>query len=269
MRLLSLDEVEEGMICNQTLCDSRGTILISRGSALTANYIRRLRKFGTEKLWIQDDPSEGPPPDLSETPFADATLAVIQQLSEEIRTQQPLKIGRYADKIAEISYAILAKPFLQELLVDLSLHQALFHHSLRTMIISLALGVNKRYDRANLECLALCALLHDCGMNGDFCESDEDHPINGFRRLHAIGDLDMIVALSCLQHHERFDGQGFPFHFARQQTTEFARIVTLADVYDRMILGGQLPRPAVFKIIAGMGTRFDPTIVRLFETTLR
>ncbi len=270
MRLLSIDELSEGMVCNQTLCDNRGIILVSRGAVLSASYIRRLRKFGAERIWIQDDPSEGPPPAASEeTSLATATLAVIQQLTEEIRTQQPLKINRYAAKIAEISYTVLAKPFLQVILTQLATHSILYKHSLRTMIISLAMGVNKRYDRANLECLAICALLHDSGMSGEYCEGDTEHPLQTFRKLHGIADLDVIIALSCLQHHERFDGQGFPLRFARQQTTEFARILAVADAYDRLILANRPARPAVFAIFAGMGSKFDPTMVRLFETTLR
>ena len=269
MKLLSLDELEEGMICNQTICDNRGTILISRGATLTASYIRRLRKFGAEKVWIQEDPSEGPPATENDEDFSAAALTMIHQLTEEIRITQPLKTNRYAAKIAEISYSVLQKTFLAACLSELSRQPTLYKHSLRTMIISLAMGVNKRYDRTNLEYLATCALLHDIGFSEEFCENDHTHPLDGFRKLRDMPEVEMIIALSCLQHHERFDGKGFPLHLVRQQSCEFSRLLAVADAYDRHIIAGVHPRPAVFKIIAGMGTLFDPVMVRLFETTLR
>lgn len=269
MRLLSLNELEEGMVCNQTICDSRGTILISRGTTLSASYIRRLSKFGAEKVWIQDDPDEGPPPIEQNEDFSTAALTMIQQLMEEIRTHQPIKANRYAAKIAEISYAVLQKPFIVTCLTELMQDRTLYQHSLRTMIISLAMGVNKRYDRTNLEYLAICALLHDIGLSGGYDETDLEHPITGFRKLRSMPEVEMIIALAGLQHHERFDGKGFPLQLMRQQSCEFSRLISVADSYDRHIIAGIQARPAVFKIIAGMGTLFDPAMVRLFETTLR
>jgi HD-GYP domain-containing protein (c-di-GMP phosphodiesterase class II) len=71
-------------------------------------------------------------------------------------------------------------------------------------------------------------------------------------------------------HHERWDGNGYPFGLAREDIALSARIVSVADVYDaltskRVYKPGMSHEEASRIIIEGSGTQFDPEIVAIFE----
>jgi len=74
-----------------------------------------------------------------------------------------------------------------------------------------------------------------------------------------------------LYHHERWDGKGFPEGRAGKQIPEWARMVAIADAYDRLRynhengLPGLTAREAVEQITEQAGSRFDPDLVRVFR----
>ena len=72
-----------------------------------------------------------------------------------------------------------------------------------------------------------------------------------------------------LNHHERWDGTGYPDGLKEREIPLAARIMAVADVYDAL----RTPRPyktemthkqAVKAIAVGRGTQFDPAVVTAF-----
>lgn len=73
-----------------------------------------------------------------------------------------------------------------------------------------------------------------------------------------------------LQHHERWDGKGYPFGLSGENISLAARIVALADFYDALTSERVYKRAISHEqtcemIRDGRGTQFDPTIVDAFE----
>ena len=71
------------------------------------------------------------------------------------------------------------------------------------------------------------------------------------------------------EHHERWDGQGYPKGLAGEDIALSARIVTVADAFDAMTEPGAAgerltPAEARAELTAGAGTQFDPAVVRAF-----
>lgn len=269
MRKIPVSDLQEGMIPAQTIYDSKGTILIARGISLTQSYINRLRKFSIREVLITSNDEENQFASIF-SPIAEKTATYAQNLISELSTHRTVNIEKTSFKIEQVIYAALERAPLQPYLETMSQNELLYTHSLRTAILSVNLGLAKGYDYLNLDFLATCALLHDCGMGDIFCEdSDNIHTFEGFIKIRSNTSLDMLTALVCLQHHERFDGQGAPLGFAKYQITEFSRLIAIADYYERLVsLQNNTPRQAIFKLVAGSGTMFDPDMVKLFETTL-
>jgi putative two-component system response regulator len=76
-----------------------------------------------------------------------------------------------------------------------------------------------------------------------------------------------------LNHHERWDGKGYPGGLKGDEIPEAARIVALVDVYDALIhdrvYRNASPEAEVLEIMAhGRGTQFDPHLYDLFLKTL-
>lgn len=101
------------------------------------------------------------------------------------------------------------------------------------------------------------------------------HPLIGADTLLEIrrqfGD-DPLVSMGiqiALSHHERWDGQGYPYGLVADQIAPAARIVALADVYDALtsarVYREALPHAeAVDLVKGGAGTQFDPAVVDAF-----
>jgi len=265
MNSFPLHDVKPGMIASETIYDSRGLILIARGITLTESYINRLRNFKIDNIFIQD--GDYSPPHSTISPVAQRTMATLTSLFKDLAVDKIIDVQQDAFKIEQVFYSILEKPTVQTFLEIDPQQDFLFHHSLRTTIIALHMGLLHGYDYLNLEYLGMCALIHDCGMGQYFIEENTDHAFLGFNKVRLNLDMDMIISLVCLQHHECYDGSG-PLSFRKMQITEFARLITIADHYDRLIIKSNSPRQAIFKIVGNSGTLFDPYMVKLFESTI-
>jgi HD-GYP domain-containing protein (c-di-GMP phosphodiesterase class II) len=83
------------------------------------------------------------------------------------------------------------------------------------------------------------------------------------------------AALIAEQHHERFDGSGFPAGLCSEHIVEEARIVAVCDAFDTMThqsLSRATPLTtdaALAEIRKDSGTRFDPLIVDAFDRWIR
>jgi HD-GYP domain-containing protein (c-di-GMP phosphodiesterase class II) len=127
------------------------------------------------------------------------------------------------------------------------------------------------------------ALLHDAGMlrlpkevtekRGGLTEAEHhlilSHTVLAHKivvkELHFLDDVGNIV----LQHHERWDGEGYPNQIAGDYIDMGARIVSIADAFEAMVS----PKPyrnsitgnqAVKNLLSDNSRRFDPTILRAF-----
>ncbi len=137
--------------------------------------------------------------------------------------------------------------------------------------------------RNRLEDLALCALMHDLGKidipieiinkNGPITDPEfviiKTHPEKGVEHLRKCYNISHEVLQGILGHHEKFDGSGYPYGIQGKSISLFARILSVADVYDaltsrRSYRKAWPPNEALEYIIAGADTQFDFDIVNIF-----
>lgn len=158
-----------------------------------------------------------------------------------------------------------------------------FHHSLSVAILSIAVGLELGMDKRQLYELGLAGLLHDIGkvsipieiLNKKGRLTDEEfsivkmHPVhaaNHLRERHLVPD---DCYLGIIAHHERWDGNGYPFKLKGERIPYFARILAVADVYDaltstRPYRNPSPPNEVIEYIMGGVCTHFDEEIVRAF-----
>ena len=97
------------------------------------------------------------------------------------------------------------------------------------------------------------------------------HAQIGYEILREIPwKLAKVASLIALQHHERWDGRGYPQGLAGEDIHEFGRMTCIADVFDALTSPRcYRPEPwSVEKTMSfirdGRGTQFDPKLVDLF-----
>lgn len=146
-----------------------------------------------------------------------------------------------------------------------------------TDTLAVRCGVSEE-DRASLR---LASLLHDVGKIGipdnilqkpggltaDEREVINRHPQMGYE---VLSDLNMNdnIRLWVYQHHERWDGKGYPNGLAGEDVALPGRILVLAEVYDALAEARSYkPAWPVEKIVAlfraEAGTHFDPELAKL------
>jgi diguanylate cyclase (GGDEF)-like protein len=156
------------------------------------------------------------------------------------------------------------------------------YHSDRVSFISKTLAIKVGLSKDEVKRIQTAGLMHDIGkigisegiLNSPFKLSEQDfieikkHPEIGSRILNASNDFS-IISEDVLQHHERWDGLGYPKGLKGTEISIVARIIALADSYDAMISDRPYRKAyskeyALSEIEKGSGSQFDPQLVPLF-----
>lgn len=95
----------------------------------------------------------------------------------------------------------------------------------------------------------------------------KEHSMTGYSILSTISQMPEL-ATAARNHHERYDGKGYPDGLTGGSIPEIARIICVADCYDAMSSNrsyrNKLPREKVREeIMKGCGTQFDPDAARI------
>jgi response regulator RpfG family c-di-GMP phosphodiesterase len=160
-------------------------------------------------------------------------------------------------------------------------------HSERVVNFSLRLGREMGLGKEQLRSLEFGSLLHDIGKIGvpdailrkpaalDEAEwmKMREHPLHGQKILRGIEFLEgagRVVA----QHHEKWDGSGYPLGLRGGEIDQNARIFAVADAFDAMISDrvyrrGRSYEEAAAELDEWAGRQFDPEVVAAFHRVPR
>lgn len=160
-------------------------------------------------------------------------------------------------------------------------------HSERVTCYSLEMGKRLNLSPKRLEILQHAAILHDIGKIGtdlnilhknglltdEEYESVKEHPLIGSQILEPISflqDVKMIIT----EHHERFDGKGYPDGKKGEELSLEARIISIADAFDAMVSDRPYRKAMAYtealeEIKRCAGTQFDPRLVELFINVIK
>lgn len=99
-------------------------------------------------------------------------------------------------------------------------------------------------------------------------EQIQQHPVWGAEILSTAKELDSMVQ-AVKYHHERWDGNGYPFGVKGKEIPLYSRIISVADTFDAMTSDRSYRiamsfEDAVEEIKRNSGTQFDPEIVKTF-----
>jgi len=285
MRRISLDMASPGMILGKSIYSSSGNILLSAGMILTPFYIERLKNMGIPALYVKDGQTDDiTVKDVISDQTRVATQKLVKQAFTDIQKTKMVNMSETRGAVNNIIDELLANPAVLVNLTDIRAHNDyLFGHSVNVCVLSLLTGLTLEYNQIQLRELGLGALLHDIGkVQVDKAILYKDKPLteeeyvmilkhceNGFELLRQQDDCNLIVAHVAFQHHERYDGKGYPRGLQGKDIIEFARITAVADIYDsltadRVYAKANHPSRAFLLISDLAGTQLDPEIAKAF-----
>ncbi len=157
-------------------------------------------------------------------------------------------------------------------------------HSEGVARFSKAIAEELNWDKNEIELIDWGGMLHDVGKIGipdsilkkpgkltdDEYNTIKLHPLIGTQIIKNISSLESVVPY-ILEHHERFDGKGYPRGVAGKNISIKGRLLAVADSFDaittiRPYKKALKPENALKEILRDKGTQFDPEIVQAFES---
>lgn len=261
--------------------DKEVYIILLTGHKSLAPPVRALRELDIQGYYEKSD-------------RFDQLELLIESCVKSIKQMRTIKAYRddldHKNKELEQMYATLGESYLEvirslRLVVD-ARDIYTRGHSDRVSHYAERIAREMGLDENMSERVRLAGLFHDVGkvaipdsvllkpgrLNNAEYELVMLHPEQGYEILSAIsafGDIAQIV----LEHHERYDGSGYPRGLTGAQTRQEARIISVADAFDAMT-SHRLYRDnltfenAVEQLVQGKGSQFDPDAVEAFLRVL-
>ena len=303
MRAIPVDCIRDGSSLAKTIYDMDGRILLKQGVKISDIIKKKLNSLNVNSVSIIDEISEKEIKSIIQPELRKKAIKLIREtFANAMRLQKVRKLESLdtisKDDISEDDSYIksignLANELIENLLDNNELMYSLidirnldpytYEHSLNVAVTSLVMGIGLKMNIKDLIDLAMAALLHDIGKafiskdiiikKGPLSFSEykqmQQHPKRGYDYLKDNKFISAESRVAILQHHERFDGNGYPNRLQGNQISLIARIICIADVYDALLSNRSYKQPmspneAMEYIMANSGTAFDHELVKLF-----
>ncbi len=251
MKRMPVKDLQPGMVVARAIFTSDGRILLHSGIVLTAGYIGRLGQIGVNSVYIRDEIfGDLDIPDVVSEETRIETTKVMRDSFDRLEKKHSLNIQIVKQTVDGIIDELLMNRNIMLNLSDIrTFDDYTFAHSVNVCILSLMTGITMGYNHLQLNELGVGALLHDIGkirisldiLNkpGDLTREEfmeiKRHPEYGFEILRDYNDVSLLSSHIAFQHHERWDGQGYPRSLTGEAIHPYARIVAVADIYDALL----------------------------------
>ncbi|HQK34141.1 MAG TPA: HD-GYP domain-containing protein [Spirochaetales bacterium] len=191
--------------------------------------------------------------------------------------------------VDDLSEKILTLAQTQEITLVSAIISANIEHdqnaqsAVNTAIFSFLIGKVMALPNYRLKTLITGALLHDIGMqkipeaivkkNGNLTPAElqqiKTHPLLSYQLVTRTLGYPDEVGVIVLQHHERWDGEGYPRKLKGAEIDILARIVSVADAFEAMISekpyrNSMIGYQAMKHLMSDNGRRFDPDVLKAF-----
>lgn len=215
-------------------------------------------------------------------------VSMVEDVFEKVRNG----VGYDKDKIIDVIDRLIEKVKEDKnkaIAVAAAEHEGKYIYTLAASVSILAVvtGISLEYGKHRLIPLGVGALLHDIGMvrvpsyitdkKGSLSEEEynriKTHPIYGYRIITKELELTNEIATIALQHHEAYDGTGYPRKSRSESISEFAKIVSICDVYaamtrKRSYRDEHLSYNAMKNVLSESNRKFDPSVVKAFLSNM-
>ena len=165
--------------------------------------------------------------------------------------------------------------------------QSMAKNLVNTAILSALIAHDMKLPNHKIMQIVTGALLHDVGMlrmpkeivekKGGLSEAElqriQSHPLYTYKIVNKELLYPEDVAVIVLQHHERWDGEGYPRRVSGTSIDMGARIVSVADAFEAMVSqkpyrNSMMGYQAMKNLLSDNLRRFDPDVIKAFIQTM-
>lgn len=241
MRYISLENITEDMVLAQNIKDEFGRVLITKGAKLSWQKKQKLENFDIAGVYIDDEWSA----DIFIEPVVDESLA-----KSSIKALKEMNLDAVSDCAAEIVDKLMgADDYIHDMETIKAYDENTFEHCINVAITAVTMGIGLGYNYYRLKNLAVGALLHDIGKQlvpidiinkkGRLTDAEmevvREHPSYGYKILSKDINTYSSTREIVHQHHENWDGSGYPRGLKEDEIYELAMVIHVCDVFDALI----------------------------------
>lgn len=259
-----------GMKIDQSVVDRLGRNLVTRGTILDAYIIESLLKLGIMNVYIQEGTADEDEEKIVISPVAQKNIEKLHtedrskvSLSNSVRERISHGIQSIYNNTDSDNMANTTTSITNDLLTAIDSNNAIaidigelktsdeytFKHSVDVATISMILAKQMGMSKKEIYEIGVAGLLHDVGktkvpleilnkpgrLDADEFAIMKQHSVFGYRMIKDNPDFNEKVCLGVLQHHEKINGSGYPMGVNEKQISPYAKILSVADIYDALI----------------------------------
>ncbi len=275
MRYVGLEELTDDMILAQNIKDQYGRVLIMKGARLSPHKREKLKNFEIAGVYIDDSWSA----DIFIEPAVEEKL-----IDKSINALKEMNMDEIENCACEIIDKLMgAEDYIHDMESIKAYDENTFEHCIHVAISSVTLGIGLGYNFYRLKNLAIGAMLHDVGkkmvpieiiskkgkLTDEEMEEVRKHPVYGYSILSSNINVYSSTRGIVYQHHENWDGSGYPRGLKEEAIYELAMVTHICDVYDALISKRSYKeafkiRSAIDIVLEGDNTMFNPDITKAF-----
>lgn len=256
-----------GQCVSRAVYDESRTLLLPKDTVLTPKILMQLKFCGVESIWVEGcstgDAKESEEMELplyiekvkNTEQFKKFSLAheksvesFKKEINEVLLNNKEIDVSQLIVEVNHILDEVTNGIQIFDMLQCIRAYDdSTYIHSINVALICNVLGRWLQLKEEDVEILTLCGILHDIGKlmmpseiikkAGKLTQGEvvmiQTHPYVGYGLLKDKL-VDERVKKAILQHHEKCDGSGYPNGLKGEEIDAFAKIVTIADIYDAM-----------------------------------
>lgn len=269
-RYMRTRQLKPGMKIDQSVVDRLGRNLVTKGAVLDEYVIESLQKLGVMSVYIQEGEMDPEEEKINISPMAQEKIEKLHTadrskvtLSSSVRERVAQGIQYIYSSSDTKELANTTDSIANDLLDAIDSNNAIaidigelktsdeytFKHSVDVATISMVLAKQQGLSRKEIYDIGVAGLLHDVGktkvptsilnkpgrLDDNEFEVMKQHSVFGYRMLKDQPEFNKEICLAVLQHHEKINGRGYPLGANEEQITPYAKILSVADIYDALV----------------------------------
>ena len=303
-RFVRTRSLQSGMRIDQAIVDGTGRTLIARGTFLDEYMIEALLNRGVGGVYTIEGEEE--PEEEKEASVSPKVKKVIEKvkvpdrakvkLSESVKKRVAEGVSYLYNNTESENFVDATNNIAADLMRAITDNDSIavdvgalkisdeytFKHSVDVATMSMIIAKQYGLPEKEVYEIGISGLLHDIGktkipnevLNKAGKLTDEEfalmkkHSLFGYSILKEKSNISPAILLGVLQHHEKMDGRGYPIGVQENKLSEYARIISTADIYDALVT--ERPYKKAFsqrdalEMIMSMTDELDISVMRSF-----
>ena len=308
MKKIPVEELKPGMLFDKPIYIDSNNILVAANNPVKEADIKKLMTWGVIEVETEGEITNKEDFETKEPSDAENEKRILTEYNDLLKKRKKLiEVHTKARRAVETVYTSIRSDGVFEIediekavydIIEILRENKnvflflygldegkdyLVTHSVNVTFYAIIIGIALKYNTAKLKDLGVGTMLIDAGMikmplyiihkQSNLTDQEfkqiKTHPLHGYKGLRDLGQIKESIANVSLQHHEQFDGKGYPRGLRGNEISEFARIASIADSYEAQISNRSYRKKVDFyhamrNLLASGVNKFDSVILRVF-----